>query len=51
MMQVEETTARTSRVREYNNFIFSPDDQYLYCCSKNGDISEVSVDEGMLFER
>jgi hypothetical protein len=40
---VEESIARTSRVREYLSFIFSPDDQFLYACSKNGDISEISV--------
>lgn len=33
-------------MREYNNFIFSPDDNFLYTCSINGDISEISIEEG-----
>lgn len=33
-------------MREYNNFIFSPDDNFLYACSINGDISEISIEEG-----
>ena len=36
---VEGVVAKTSKVREYNNFIFSPDGNYLFGCSKNGDIA------------
>lgn len=39
MIKVDYTVAKSSKAKEFNNFIFSPDDQYLYACSKNGDIS------------
>ena len=42
---VEEIEAKTSRVREYNNFIFAPDGKHLFGCSKNGDIAEISIKE------
>ena len=39
MIKVNYTNVKSSKVREFNNIIFSPDDKYLYTCSKNGDIS------------
>ena len=46
MIQVQQQAVATSRVRRYNNIVFHPNDRFLYGCSKNGDIAEISVGEG-----